>query len=546
MTTIASRSSTLPEGWPEFTLGPWAEHWAESWLVQPNGPRAGELLELTEGQRRFLWWWYAVDEDGRWRFNHGARRLAKGSGKSPFAAVLALVELCAPVRLLHLDRAKKDPRLERWGWTVGRPVDMPWVQIAATSQDQTTNTMRMVRAFAPRGSPVVEAHGLDPGKQTYYKQPEGALQVITSSSTAAEGAEASFVVADETEYWTPSNGGVDLAATLADNLAKSGSRMLETSNAWVPGQGSVAEWTWDAWTAAEEGRTTGDTRILYDAVIAPPDTDMRDDDSLRAALEHVYADCWWQDIEPIVQRIRSLNSRPEDSKRKYLNWPSVAADAWVEPEEWSALADATVTVADGDEIVAFFDGSKSEDATALVGCRVEDGHVFTLGVWEPDPGDPDDQVDAADVDRVVQQMFDRFDVAAFFADVKEWESFALADWPGRYGDEVRLWAAPKSRPPQPIAWDMRGHRLEFAKAVEACHAEIVEGQFTHDGDSRVARHVANARRRVYQDAITIRKESPNSRRKIDAAVCVVGARMLRRMWLQSGKRRAKTGRAMFA
>ena len=89
----------------------------------------------------FFAWWYAVDPDGRWLFDHGVRRLAKGSGKSPFAAVWALEELVGPVRLKDFD-----PKVP--GGCVGKPVDMPWVQIAATAESQTANTMRMVRAVA--------------------------------------------------------------------------------------------------------------------------------------------------------------------------------------------------------------------------------------------------------------------------------------------------------------------------------------------------------------------------------------------------------------
>ena len=79
--------------------------------------------------------------------------------------------------------------------------------------------MRMVRAFAPKRSQLVEAHGIDVGKTQFYKQPEGTLEVITSSATAAEGAECSLVVGDETENWRPSNGGTELSAVLLDNLA---------------------------------------------------------------------------------------------------------------------------------------------------------------------------------------------------------------------------------------------------------------------------------------------------------------------------------------
>jgi hypothetical protein len=519
-------------------LGYQAALWVEEWLVQPNGPRAGQPFELTPTQVQFLAWWYAVDAEGRWLFSHGARRLAKGSGKSPFAAVMALLEFCGPVRMDEFDASLP-------GGCVGQPVDMPLVQIAATAESQTANTMRMVRAFAPKSSPLVEAFKIDVGKTKFYRLPEGTLEVITSSSTAAEGAEASFVVGDETEHWRPSNGGVELAATLEDNLAKSGSRMIETSNAWVPGQSSVAEATFDAWVAQEEGRTRGETKILYDARIAPADTDMADPVSLRAALEFVRGDCWWQDVRNTMERIWSPRSRPDDSKRKYLNWPTAAYDAWVALQEWTRNRDDTVRVEAGDEIVMFFDGSKSRDATALVGCRLDDGHVFTLGVWEPD-GSHDDAVeetiDAADVDRVVRASFETYKVVAFFADVREWESFTLTEWPRRYADKLEVWASKYSKPPQPVAWDMRSHREEFAKAAEACHAEILEGSFTHDGHEATTRHVANARRRPYQQWVSIGKESHDSPRKIDAAVCVIGARMVRRLVLGTRPVKKKAGR----
>lgn len=532
----ADRLDTLPPGIPRLTLGEEAARWAHRWLIQPNGPRAGRPFRLTYGQWRFLLWWYALDEQGQWLYNHGARRMAKGTGKSPMAAVLALIEFLAPVRLERFD-----DRLP--GGCKGRPVDMPLVQIAATAESQTANTLRMVRAFAPKGSEVVEAHQIDVGKTRFYRLPEGTLEAITSSVTASEGAEASFIVADETEHWLPSNSGPELAATLADNLAKSGSRMLETSNAWVPGRDSVAETTWDAWVAQEEGRTRGETSVLYDARLAPPDTDLADPDSLRPALEWIYGDCDWRrphgpggqplegsvpDVRPIMERIWSPRSAPEESKRKYLNWPTTASDAWVEPQEWSRLADPSVVVPDGAEVVAFFDGSISRDATALIGCTVDTGHVFTVGVWEPDPADPEDRVPVAEVDATVARMFDRWDVVGFFADVREWESFTKVSWPQAYGDGLRVHAQPGGKDPQPIAWDMRSKLLDITVAAELAHAEITDQLFTHDGNSVVARHVVNARRSPNRHGISISKESPDSRRKIDAAVCVIGARMVRR------------------
>lgn len=541
MTTVAGpadRLDTLPAGLPDLTLGHEAAWWMERWLIQPNGPRSGKRFELTRRQLRFLLWWYAVDRDGRWLFHHGVRRLAKGSGKSPFAAALALCELCGRVRVADIDPEA--------GVVRGKAMDLPLVQIAATAESQTGNTMRMVRAFAPKRSEVVTEHGLDPGKTKYYKLPEGTLEVITSSAVAAEGAEGSFIVADETENWRPGNGGVELASTLADNLAKSGSRMLETSNAWVPGQDSVAEDTWEAWVAQEEGRTVNESSILYDAVVVSPECDWTDPDSIRGHLQPVYEDAWWVELDNIMTRILDKRARVDESKRKYGNRPTVAEDAWVKPDQWSQLADRDRTVTAGEQVALFFDGSKSRDATALVGCCIEDGHVFLVDMWEPDPRhDTTSTVDADLVDIAVGQAFDRWDVVGFFADVAEWESFVKVDWPKRYGARLRVKAVPTGKNPEPIAWDMRSNVYEFTKAAELAADEIAERKFTHDGDSRLTRHVTNARRRPNRYGVSIGKESPASPKKIDGAVCVIGARMVRRQVVAKAPRK-KTGRAAFA
>jgi hypothetical protein len=175
------------------------------------------------------------------------------------------------------------------------------------------------------------------------------------------------------------------------NLAKSGSRMMETCNAWEPGIGSVAESTFDAWVAQEEGRTKGKGRILYDARMAPADVDLADEAQLRRALEHVYGDCWWVDLTPLINRIYSPKTPPDVSRRFYLNQPVASADAWISPPEWGGVLDLTKPPAEGDQITLGFDGSRSRahgvtDATALIGCRVSDGHVFQVGVWEQPTG----------------------------------------------------------------------------------------------------------------------------------------------------------------
>ncbi|WP_257160394.1 terminase [Corynebacterium cystitidis] len=534
------RLITLPEGLPELTLGFEALAWAAKYLKHSNGQRAGKYWEFTREQARFVLWFYSIDENGRWNYQLAARRLAKGSGKSPLGATLSLIDLLAPVRLKDFD-----PRVP--GGCIGKPVAMPWVQIAAASLDQTENTMRHVRAMTNKNvaKRLHEDYELDVGK-TQINTFDGKLEIITASAISAEGAESTFVLADELEHWTPANGGLELYNTLLDNLSKSGSRMVATLNAWKPGLDTAGEEMFEEWVAQENGQSRTSQRYLMDIVQAPPETDLSDPESLRAGLEFVYADCPWVDVDAVMNRIWTARNAA-DSKRKYLNWPVASSDSWADPQVFAQMSQPDIEVAEGEDIVMFFDGSLSNDHTALVACRMSDGHVFTLGVWRPEArGDQKPVVNVDAVDGTVDRAFERFNVLAFFADVREWEAFTKVEWPSRYRDQLKVWATLRGQQPEPIAWDMRAKDYPFTMAAELCEAEIAKQMFTHDGHPMLVEHVRNARRHEGRFGITVRKESPTSARKIDACVCMIGARMVWRQVRESGVMEKKSsGRAFF-
>lgn len=538
----ADMLDTLPKGIPERTLGWEALAWAATYLIHPNGIRSGKPWKFTKRQARFVLWFYAVDENGKWLYSQAHRRLAKGSGKTPFAAAIALIELLAPVRLDNFDDSLP-------GKCVGKPVPMAWVQIAAVSEAQTKNTMRMVRAMInkTRNKRIHQDYTLDVGKTQINADMDRKLEVITSSAETAEGGEATFIIGDETEHWTPANGGEDLYATLMDNLSKTGSRMLCTLNAWKPGIHSVAEKTFESWSDQQLGRSKAELEILMDVIQAPPDTDMADPESLRAALEFVYGDCPWADLDAIISRIWTKDAQPDASKRKYLNWPTADLNAWADPKDWAQMAKPGQRPTDGAEIVMFFDGSLSRDTTALIGCEVSTGHVFEIGSW--DPGNSHDgygRVDVMAVDAAVAQAFETWTVVGFFADVREWESFTKITWPERYRDRLDVWAVPSGAHQEPIAWDMRSKLFDFTRACELTEREILEHSFTHDGSPVLAEQVANAMRSQNRYGISIRKESPSSAKKIDAAVCMIGARMVRRLYLDANADRTRfSGKAVF-
>ena len=449
---------------------------------------------------------------------------------SPFAAAMCLFELLGPCRYDGFDRhASFGVR--------AKPMSMPLVQIVATSESQTANTIRMVRAFCQKKGPLARKYDLEVAK-TFIETPGGGkLQQMTSSAHSMEGGEVSFVVGDELEHWLPAQGGPAMLQTIQQNAAKMGGRFMGTCNAWVPGEQSSAEAVFEAWCDQEDGLTRGKTKILYDARIAPPNTVLTDEPEegqvgLTEALEYVYEGCPWVNLESIKEQIWSPEYPESRSIRFFLNRPNAAEASWVTLEEWTQLRKPDRKVEPGEKIVMFFDGSKSNDHTALVGCCMEDGHIFKIGHWKPEK--PLGVVNVAAVDAGVRKAFDTYNVVAFWADVREWESFTRTAWPEDFGDRLIVPAVRGGMSASPIAWDMRSHAYQFAEAAETAFTEIQQQAFTHDGDSALGEHVSNCRVNEFKGRWSVKKESPKSSKKIDLAVCMIGARMLYR-YVKSSK-----------
>ncbi|MBZ4251921.1 hypothetical protein LAJ57_13535, partial [Streptococcus pneumoniae] len=74
------------------------------------------------------------------------------------------------------------------------------------------------------------------------------------------------------------------------------------------------------------------------------------------------------------------------SRRYWFNQIVAAEDAWCDPKHIDLCAAPDMEHEPADGWVLFFDGSKSDDSTALVGCRLSDGHVVTLGIWAKPQG----------------------------------------------------------------------------------------------------------------------------------------------------------------
>lgn len=515
---------------PERSLGARAVAWAWRWLRNTEGER----WQCTDEQERFISWWYALDDRGRFLYRDGVLQRLKGWGKDPLAAVIAAIEFLGPCRY--------DPKGEwgedRWGTPqpCGRPQPQAWVQIAATSKDQTRTTMTIFPWLFSREA--IEEYGIDIGKEIIYADSgKRRIECVTSSPSALEGMRSTFVIRNETHHWLANNEGHQMNAVINRNNAKSkagSSRALSITNAYEPGEESVAELAREAWENVVAGRVV-DTGMLYDSLEAPPEAKLCAEDA-PAVLEAVRGDASWLDTERIVQEILDPRNPPSQSRRFYYNQIVAAEDAWLTPQEWDRLAEGT-QVPTGELVTLGFDGSKSDDHSALMGCRVSDGFVFTLGVWDPE--EMPEQAFRDAVDAAVRAAFRDFDVVGFYSDVHPWESY-ITTWNTELGIDRGHELCVKATTDNRIAWDMRARQKEFTLAGAMwVHDEIMEQAFHHDGHPWVRGHVLNARRRPNAWGVSFGKEHRESKRKIDALPALILARMARREYLALPERRQR-------
>jgi hypothetical protein len=130
----------------------------------------------------------------------------------------------------------------------------------------------------------------------------------------------------------------------------------------------------------------------------------------------------WLDVDRLIEEIYDPATPASMSRRFYLNQVVAAEDAWIAPTEWAACADPTKIIADDEPVTLGFDGSIRDDSTALVLCRVSDGHLSLLAIQEkPDgPAGNDWQVDRLAIDAAVARAFAQFNVVGFYADPAHW------------------------------------------------------------------------------------------------------------------------------
>lgn len=447
------------------TLGYLVGRWIEANCVIPDGNHQGEPFKLTDEMWKFLFRFYRLKPHARYvqarpsaAFENRGGLLMRPQkwGKGPFAAAICLAEAFGPVRFAGWDD-DGDP--------TGEPHPTPWIQIVATSEEQTDNTWLAVYEMARRG-PVADIPGIDIGVEDINLPSGGKIEPRSSAGKSRLGARLTFALLDETHLFVESNGGVLLASTMKRNIGGMSGRWLETTNAYDPSQKSVAQRTHEAKLPD----------VVVDYRPAPKAPDQADDEDCLAALAHVYGDSWWVDHDRVLSDARDPNVCPSwaDALRYFFNLIVVGVSDAVDPTKWDTRARPRDLVPK-QKIALGFDGSRSSDCTSIIASRLTDGRWFKIRTWKP--ADYDDHlVPRTEVDQTMKDAFEAYDVIYLFGDPYRWQEYFdvwAARWPGKV--------------------------VEFPTNVEKRMDDAIvrfqavfRGDFTHDGDETLGTHAKNA------------------------------------------------------
>lgn len=513
------------------SLGVLAVEWMEFFVRHGRGDAQGQPVSLTDEYAKFVVDCYVVDATGRPMYDSAFLSRPKGCDKSGHGARFSLFEALGPCRFAGWadgGEVYEDPwglgfRYEyEPGEPMGRHITDPFIRCLATEEGQSGNVYDTIHYnLTDSDCPLSEIPGMDPGVTRTFLPGRGEIRPSTASSASKDGGLETFVVFDETHlYNLPELR--SMYRTVTRNLRKrkktaGGTWFLETTTMFAPGEDSIAELTYKLFAQIREGRSKRD-RLLLDHRWGECE-DLADEDALRAAIVEAFGDAMaWNDLDGIVDEFMDTRTETTDCRRFFLNAPTSTADAWLAHHEWAARVDVTKVVADGEMITLGFDGSNGRqrgtaDATALIGCRVSDGHLFELGVWEQPSGVAGQgwEVPVAAVEAAVRTAFLRFNVVGFYADPAGWSEH-VSSWSATYGSRLKV----KASQDNPVSW--KTNRIGIVTdALRQLHDAILHGEMTHSGEDAMTRHFLNARRDPRRGGMLLAKSTPESPNKIDSA-----------------------------
>jgi phage terminase large subunit-like protein len=439
---------------------------------------SGEPLSFRQWQRRLLRRILARREDDTFTHRFYLVGIARKNGKTALASTLPLFFG------LYGDKGGE-------------------IYSAAADRDQAKLVMSHARRAVEMSPQLAEQ--IKVYRDAMEFKPTGTVyKALSSEAFTKEGLSASLVIADELAAW-PSR---ELFDVLSLSMGARKSPLFVAIT-----------------TAGQRVDSTGVDSIAYTLYqlarrrIAGEVDDSTIGMAWWEAADDAYGDeSKWSEANPgllsvppllSIEDLRSAKGRtPEGEFRtKRLNQWVSSSTAFLPTGTWDACKDSQAVLNREDEIVVGFDGSFSNDSTAIVACRVADKALFVLGHWERAlDADQSWRVPVEEVEARMLEICGTHTVKEIVCDPFRWQR-SMEAW-AQAGLPVVEFPQTPSR---------------MVPATSAFYDAVVNAQLKHDGDPRLARHAANATPYYSRNGLMIRKESKNSLKRIDLLVAALMA-----------------------
>ena len=390
----------------------------------------------------------------------------------------------------------------------------PYIPMAAVTEDQTEDL-----AYGALRSILLEsilADDFDIGlERIIRKDGRGKAEAVASSPNPRDGARTSHNQFDETHRFVLAR----LKRAHRTMLANAPKRKaadawsLETTTAPTPGEGSVAEETWGYADLVAQGKKK-DASLFFFHRQAGDEHDLSTREGVRAAVVDARGSAAsWSNIDAIVDQFYDPQADRAYLERVWLNrrvqsslqvFNTVFLGELVSPLPGRLPARKT-------PISIGFDGSRTMDATGIVGTVIETGYQFVIGIWErPENADPEWEVPFREVDEAMSDAFDRWRPIIVYCDPPYWES-AVDEWHGRWPDRV-------------VRFHTHQHK-KMAVTLAGYVAAVKAAEVAFDGHPDLLRHMGNARKHELnitddngEKLYVMVKERRNGPMKIDLAM----------------------------
>lgn len=518
------------------SLGYTLVDWLNEYACHGPGDVMGQPLDLGSDPEieDFIIGAYELDPaTGRRKVRRGVLSMPKGRSKSEKAGIIGVAEALAPVRFDGWDAH---------GQPVGRPVVSPFIRCLATEEKQAGNTFQNIAYIMGEWGPDMrpEIYGGVRGVRDYMRAtaislPDGGEAVLSTAGAASkDGGKETFLVPDEVHLYVTA----ELRDMYATALRNTGKRKhaepwaLLTTTACRLGEESV-------WEVLErmyrKGQLGAEWLVLHRE--ARGRIDITDRDRTLKQLRDVYGvamdpDLGWMLAEDVYSDMLDPTVCRDEAEaaRYFLNRSMAGSDAWI-AKTVHDRQDATVPVSKedprprpsvevphGTAISLGFDGSLNNDTTVLRGCRMSDGLLFRLGSWPKPAGAAGVgwSVPRGEVLARIREVHRDFRVVRGYYDPHEWRS-DIENLAAELGYERYVVDGKTVETPRVIEWPT-SRDTAMAGALNRLHTDLTNGERWHDGDKEASEHYGNAYVWWKGKLRLIRKENPNSARKIDHVV----------------------------